>query len=262
MVDSGVLDFCVPTFYRPPCPWQSVADSTRQAIPSTTRNHHEPRISAVETQSGQRSPLTAPAGKWRMGFSHIAERVNPNASHQSSSRCRRPFWTVRRPLRPRNPDPRPGRTGRGVRQGRRRSRSSTRSWPICIGTTWAGRRRCTSPSGSPTHCGGARIYLKREDLNHTGAHKINNTLGQALLDAPDGQAAGDRRDRRRPARRGHRHGLRPLRAGVRGLHGRGRHPPAAAQRLQHEAAGGRGPRRSPAARGPCATPSTRPSATG
>ena len=31
------------------------------------------------------------------------------------------------------------------------------------------------------HCGGARIYLKREDLNHTGAHKINNTMGQVLL---------------------------------------------------------------------------------
>lgn len=30
-------------------------------------------------------------------------------------------------------------------------------------------------------CGGAQIYFKREDLNHTGAHKINNTLGQALL---------------------------------------------------------------------------------
>jgi tryptophan synthase beta chain len=30
-------------------------------------------------------------------------------------------------------------------------------------------------------CGGAKIYLKREDLNHTGAHKINHTLGQALL---------------------------------------------------------------------------------
>ncbi len=29
--------------------------------------------------------------------------------------------------------------------------------------------------------GGARIYLKREDLNHTGAHKINNTIGQALV---------------------------------------------------------------------------------
>ena len=31
------------------------------------------------------------------------------------------------------------------------------------------------------HAGGARIYLKREDLNHTGAHKINNALGQGLL---------------------------------------------------------------------------------
>jgi tryptophan synthase beta chain len=31
------------------------------------------------------------------------------------------------------------------------------------------------------HLGGARIYLKREDLNHTGAHKINNTIGQVLL---------------------------------------------------------------------------------
>lgn len=31
------------------------------------------------------------------------------------------------------------------------------------------------------HLGGAQIYLKREDLNHTGAHKINNTLGQILL---------------------------------------------------------------------------------
>jgi len=31
------------------------------------------------------------------------------------------------------------------------------------------------------HLGGAQVYLKREDLNHTGAHKINNTIGQALL---------------------------------------------------------------------------------
>jgi len=30
-------------------------------------------------------------------------------------------------------------------------------------------------------CSGAQIYLKREDLNHTGAHKVNNTIGQALL---------------------------------------------------------------------------------
>ena len=31
------------------------------------------------------------------------------------------------------------------------------------------------------HFGGAQVYLKREDLNHTGAHKINNTVGQAML---------------------------------------------------------------------------------
>src|ERR1700688_3755048 len=32
-----------------------------------------------------------------------------------------------------------------------------------------------------SHLGGAKIYLKREDLNHTGAHKINNCMGHALL---------------------------------------------------------------------------------
>src|SRR3990172_3534027 len=32
-----------------------------------------------------------------------------------------------------------------------------------------------------SHVGRGRIYLKREDLNHTGAHKINNALGQILL---------------------------------------------------------------------------------
>ena len=47
--------------------------------------------------------------------------------------------------------------------------------------------------------GGAKIYLKREDLNHTGAHKINNVLGQALL-AKRWARPSDRRDRRRSAR--------------------------------------------------------------
>lgn len=50
---------------------------------------------------------------------------------------------------------------------------------------------CRDYAGRPTplyyaqrlseHCGGTRIYLKREDLAHTGAHKINNALGQGLL---------------------------------------------------------------------------------
>ena len=63
--------------------------------------------------------------------------------------------------------------------------------------------------------GGFKIYLKREDLNHTGSHKINNALGQCLLAKKMGKtrviAETARRcdcDRRRTAR-----------TGVRGVHG-------------------------------------------
>ncbi len=48
--------------------------------------------------------------------------------------------------------------------------------------TYAGRPSPLSEATRLTeHVGGARILLKREDLNHTGSHKINNVLGQALL---------------------------------------------------------------------------------
>lgn len=47
---------------------------------------------------------------------------------------------------------------------------------------YVGRETPLYPAENLTEqCGGAKIYLKREDLNHTGAHKINNTIGQALL---------------------------------------------------------------------------------
>ncbi len=48
--------------------------------------------------------------------------------------------------------------------------------------TYVGRASPLTYAGRLTqHLGGAKIYLKREDLNHSGAHKINNALGQALL---------------------------------------------------------------------------------
>jgi tryptophan synthase beta subunit len=48
--------------------------------------------------------------------------------------------------------------------------------------TYAGRPTALYHAENLTrHCGGARLYLKREDLAHTGAHKINNALGQGLL---------------------------------------------------------------------------------
>jgi len=60
------------------------------------------------------------------------------------------------------------------------------------GTFWSEYQKlCREYAGRPTAlyyaerltsiCGGARIYLKREDLTHTGAHKINNTIGQGLM---------------------------------------------------------------------------------
>ncbi|SMO42730.1 tryptophan synthase subunit beta [Melghirimyces algeriensis] len=49
-------------------------------------------------------------------------------------------------------------------------------------TNYSGRPTpLTLAQGLTRKVGGSRIYLKREDLNHTGAHKINNTLGQGLL---------------------------------------------------------------------------------
>lgn len=51
-----------------------------------------------------------------------------------------------------------------------------------LSRTYVGRPTPLTFAGRLTeHCGGARIYLKREDLAHTGAHKINNALGQGLL---------------------------------------------------------------------------------
>ena len=82
---------------------------------------------------------------------------------------------------------------------------------------------------------GAQVFLKREDLNHTGAHKINNTVGQALLARRMGKASHHRRDGRRSARRRHRHRLRALRIELHRLHGRGGHAAAGAERLPDEA---------------------------
>ena len=61
------------------------------------------------------------------------------------------------------------------------------------------------------HLGGARIYLKREDLLHTGAHKINNCLGQGLL----GERMGKRRLIAETAPNGRSMPTRPTRGDIR-----------------------------------------------
>ena len=124
----------------------------------------------------------------------------------------------------------------------------------------ARRRRRPAPAGRRIPA--IRLYLKREDLAHTGAHKINNALGQALLTRRLGKIAGHRRDRRRPARRRDGHGLRAARPAVRRVHGRGGHPAPGAQRAPDARAGRRGPERDQRAPRRSRTPSTRRCATG
>src|SRR6266567_6886876 len=66
--------------------------------------------------------------------------------------------------------------------------------------------------------GGASIYLKREDLLHTGAHKINNCIGQILLARRMGKDPDHRRDRRRTTWRRHGHGSGDVRPQMRSVH--------------------------------------------
>ena len=83
---------------------------------------------------------------------------------------------------------------------------------------------------------GVRVLLKREDLSHTGSHKINNVLGQCLLTRAHGQEARHRRDGCRSARRGRGHRRRAVRPRLHRLHGRRRRGAPGAQRVAYEAA--------------------------
>ncbi len=84
--------------------------------------------------------------------------------------------------------------------------------------------------------GGARVFLKREDLTHTGAHKINNALGQALLAKRMGKTriVAETGAGQHGVAIGN--GLRAARSRVRRLHGHRGHAAAGAQRVPHAVA--------------------------
>ena len=80
-------------------------------------------------------------------------------------------------------------------------------------TEYAGRPSLLYFAERMTHdLGGAKIYIKREDLNDTGSHKINNALGQALLAKKMGKklALNIAGNWRWAARRGHGNGSRSV----------------------------------------------------
>ena len=83
------------------------------------------------------------------------------------------------------------------------------------------------------HLGGPRIYIKREDLLHTGAHKINNCARPGLARRAHGQETRDCGNRRGPARRRDGDGGRAAGPYVHGLHGHGRHGAPEAERVSH-----------------------------
>jgi tryptophan synthase beta chain len=67
------------------------------------------------------------------------------------------------------------------------------------------------------------VYLKREDLCHTGAHKVNNTIGQISVAKRLGKKRIVAGNGGRPARRRHRHRMRPDGHGMHRVHGQARH---------------------------------------
>ena len=110
--------------------------------------------------------------------------------------------------------------------GPRRTPPSSRSWTPFCGPTPAVLLPLYYAAKLTRHAGGARIYLKREDLLHTGAHKINHAPGRSPPGVAHGQAAHHRRDGRGPARRRNGHRLRGAGHGVHHLHGHRGHGPA------------------------------------
>ncbi len=82
--------------------------------------------------------------------------------------------------------------------------------------------------------GGAKIYIKREDLNHTGSHKINNVLGQALLAQKMGKKRLIAETGSRSARSCNRYGSCSVWYGMRSLYGRRRYGTSSIKRIRYE----------------------------
>ena len=166
----------------------------------------------------------------REGFSC---RHHPHARAAPGARPPGPVRRVRRPVRARDLDGRAQSAGRGVREGQGRSRVSGQAERLLEAL------RRPALAAVPRRAAD-RVRRRCRDLPQARGPEPHRRPQDQQRDRPgdagpaDGQDARDRRDRRGPARRGHGDGLRPVRPGVHGLHGRGRHPPPEAQRLQHE----------------------------
>ena len=96
-------------------------------------------------------------------------------------RRQRPLRPLRRPLRPRDADGAARRADGGVRQAPDDATFQAELDHLLRDYVGRPTPLYFAENADPRQLGGAQIYLKREDLAHTGAHKINNALGQGLL---------------------------------------------------------------------------------
>ena len=140
------------------------------------------------------------------------------------------FRRVRRQVHPRGAGRRRGRGRRRVREGQGRPRLRRRARTTCWPTTPAVRARSPRCRGSPSTPAAHGCSSSARTSTTPARTRSTTCSGQALLTTADGQDPRHRRDRRRPARRGHRHRLRAVRPRMHHLHGRDRHRAAGAQR--------------------------------
>ena len=142
-------------------PAASAADNVREAI-ERVRPWAVDAASSLEREPGDQGP--------RRGA-----RVRGGGPGMTASGL---YGDVRRPLRPRDADPRARRAR--ARAGRRRARRPA-SAPSCTTSARLRRPADAADARRAVRAGRSALYLKREDLLHTGAHKLNNALGQAVL---------------------------------------------------------------------------------
>ena len=175
------FDWSLLTGFRHEMPWGLAGGLTPDNVAEAIRVTGAP---LVDASSGVES---APGVKDVDKIAAFCQAARAIMTEQPNSFRNQPderghFGAVRRPLRRRDADaadPRPGaRTTARPRPTRRSRPSST----TCSSITSAARARSTSPTAADRGAAAARkIWFKRDELNHTGAHKINNCIGQILL---------------------------------------------------------------------------------
>ena len=151
------------------------------------------RPDAGERRRGDRAPCGPSRSTWPAASSQApgvkdpaklaafadAVPARPRRVGRRMSTRRAPLRPLRGPVRPRDADAGAGRARDGLDRGPRDP--AYRAELDALLRDYVGRPTPLYHATRLSEAAGHPIYLKREDLNHTGAHKINNALGQALL---------------------------------------------------------------------------------